>query len=326
MLQRLKQAASLFFWGGATWLALLPLLWRLTAERQWLLVLCQYSPPLLYFLAWLKLAGLAALARPRRAFWGLFPPLLWLLLVIAPFQMHKGQAGDFSALSWNIQAGLSGPDKIAELLAGTGADIVALQEARVPSAQPGGVDPVPALLQRNKLNIARGGERGELVILSRYPMISQRLYNLGGLSQALEARLDINGKILRVMDVHLMTGDPQGMLKGQPLMSRRRVTLSAATRRVQADSLLQSAQAGQEPVLLLGDFNSPPSSMAYRALSTQFQDSFTSAGWGWGLTFPAAHPLWRIDYIWCKGLTPLSSQVLQLPASDHRALQAQLKL
>ncbi|MBS2037684.1 endonuclease/exonuclease/phosphatase family protein [bacterium] len=326
MLRRLKQAAGFFFWGGATWLALLPLLWRLSAERQWLLVLCQYSPPLLYFLAWLKLVGLAALARPRRAVLGLLPPLAWLLTVIAPFQLHKAQAGDLSALSWNIQAGLSGPDKIGELLAQTRTDLIALQEARVPSAQPGGLDPVPTVLQHTRLNVARGGERGELVIMSRFTMISQRLYNLGGLSQALEARLEVNGKIIRALNVHLMTGDPQGLLKGQPLMSRRRVIVSAATRRLQANSLVQAVESGQEPVILMGDFNSPPSSVAYHTLCTQLQDSFSAAGWGWGLTYPASHPLWRIDYIWCKGMTPVGSQVLDLPASDHRAVQAQIKL
>jgi endonuclease/exonuclease/phosphatase (EEP) superfamily protein YafD len=325
VLSKLKRAAVFFFWGGATWLAVLPLLWWVAGERQWFLILCQYAPPVLYFAAWLKLVILAALIRPQRAILGLLPPLLWLLLVLIPFRLHSGGQGDFSALSWNIQAGLSGPEKIAGLLAENKADIIALQEARLPMAQPGGVDPVPVLLQRNKLNVARGGERGELVILSRFTMVSQRLHNLGGLSQALEVRLEINGKIVRVLDVHLMTGDPQGLLKGQPLMSRRRVTLSAETRRLQANSLAAVALSSEEPMILMGDFNSPPSSIAYRTLSTQLKDSFSSAGWGWGLTFPASHPFWRIDYIWCRGLTPVGCQVLQLPASDHRPVLAQIK-
>lgn len=326
VLTKLKRLARAFFWGGATWMALLPLLWQMAGEHEWFLVLCQYAPPVLYALAWLKLVGLAALSRPRRAWLGLLPPLLWFVLVLLPFRTHKSETGDFSVLSWNIQAGLSGPEKIAQVLAETKADVIALQEARVPSAQPGGVDPLPAILKALNCQVARGGERGELVILSRLAMWSQRLHNLGGLSQALEQPLERDGKVIHIIDVHLMTGDPQGILRDEPAVSRKRVLLSAATRRVQADSLTRVVQNIKDPVVLLGDFNLPPSSIAYRTLSSSLTDTFAEAGWGWGLSYPASCPFWRIDYIWCKGLTPVSCQVLALPGSDHRALLCHFKV
>lgn len=318
--------ARAFFWGGATWLALLPLLWQLAGERNWFLILCQYAPPALYALAWLKLAGLAAVSRPRRAWLGLIPSLLWFLLVLLPFRTHRPETGDFSVLCWNIQAGLSGPEKIAQILSEQKVDVIALQEARVPSARPGGVDPVPVLLGALKCQVARGGERGELVVLTSLTMQTQRLHNLGGLSQALDVPLERKGKVIRVLDVHLRTGDPEGVLRGEPALSRRRVKLSAATRRVQADSLTKVVQGIKEPVVLLGDFNSPPSSIAYRTLRSELTDTFAQSGWGWGLSFPANHPFWRIDYVWSKGLTPVGCQVLQLPASDHRALLCHFKV
>lgn len=323
---KLKKFGWAFFWGGATWLALLPLLWQVAGERNWFLILCQYAPPVLYGLAWLKLAGLAALTRPRRAWLGLVPSLLWFVLVLLPFRTHRPDTGDFSVLCWNIQAGLSGPEKIAQILAEQKVDVIALQEARVPSAKPGGVDPVPALLTALKCQVARGGERGELVVLTTLVMQNHRLHNLGGLSQALEVPIERKGKVVHVLDVHLMTGDPQGVLRAEPGMSRRRVHLSAATRRVQADSLAKVVQSIKEPVILMGDFNSPPTSIAYRTLSGQLTDTFAQAGWGWGLSYPANHPFWRIDYIWCKGLTPVGCQVLHLPASDHRALLCRFKV
>ena len=325
-MHKLKRFARAFFWGGATWLAILPLLWLLTGERQWFLILCQYAPPALYALAWLKLVGLAALCRPRRAWLGLIPPLIWFLLFLLPFRWHQPETGDFSVLTWNIQAGLSGPEKIAQILAEQKVDVIALQEARIPSAQPGGVDPLPAILTALKCQVARGGERGELVILSRLTMQTQRLHNLGGLRQALDQPVERNGKLIHILDVHLMTGDPQGLLRGEPAMSRRRVILSAATRRLQADSLVKVVDAIQEPVVLLGDFNSPPSSIAYRTLRNSLTDTFAEAGWGWGLSYPANHPFWRIDYVWSKGLTPVSCQVLNLPASDHRAVLCRFKV
>lgn len=325
-MSKLKSFARAFFWGGVTWLTLLPLLWRAFGEHQWFLVLCQYAPPALYALAWLKLAGLAAVSRPRRAWLGLIPPILWMLFVLLPWRTHRPQSGDFSVLSWNIQAGLSGPEKIAQILAQQNVDAIALQECRIPSAQPGGVDPLPAILTALNYQVARGGERGELVTLSRMTMQTQRIHNLGGLSQALDQPIERKGKLIHLLNVHLRTGDPQGVLKGEPLMSRRRVLLSAATRRLQADSLARVVGQIKEPVVLMGDFNSPPSSLAYQTLSGALTDTFTQAGWGWGLTFPANHPLWRIDYIWCKGLTPVGCQVLSLPASDHRALLCHFKV
>ncbi len=325
-MQKLKSFARAFFWGGVTWLTLLPLLWRATGEHNWFLVLCQYAPPALYALTWLKLVGLAALARPRRAWLGLIPPLLWLLLVLLPFRTHRPETGNFSVLSWNIQAGLSGPEKIAQILAEQKVDAIALQECRVPSAQPGGQDPLPAILKALNCQVARGGERGELVILSRLTMQAQRYHNLGGLSQALDQPVEHEGKLIRLINVHLRTGDPQGILKGEPTMSRKRVLLSAATRRVQADSLARVVESSKEPVVLMGDFNSPPSSIAYQTLDASLTDTFAEAGWGWGLTFPASTPFWRIDYVWSKGLTPVSCQVLRLPASDHRAILCHFKV
>lgn len=325
MLKKAKKVCTFLFWLGAGWLTVLPLLWRVAGERQWFLLLCQYAPPCLYLLALLMVALLAALCRPRRAWLGLLAPLLWLVMLLLPFHFQRGRAGEFSAMSWNIQAGLSGPDKIADLLKEQGADVVCLQEARVPSAQPGGLDPVPVILTKWPRQVARGGERGELVVLTRFTMITQRLHPLGGLSQALEVLVERNGKPMRILNVHLMTGDPQGKLRGQPTWSSRRVTLSAETRRIQADSLLRVVQSSDAPTLLMGDFNSPPTSVAYSTLQQGLTDAFAASGWGWGLTYPANHPFWRIDYVWCKNLTPVQTQVLHLPASDHRALICQLE-
>lgn len=321
----MKKVCTLLFWTGAVWLTLLPLLWRAAGERQWFLLLCQYAPPYLYLLAWLMLALLAALTRPRRAWLGLLPPLLWFLLVLLPFHVQRGRNGQFSALSWNIQAGLSGPDKIANLLKESNADVVALQEVRVPLGQPGAVDPLTTILTRWPRQVARGGAGGELVVLTRFTMINQRLHPLGGLSQALEVMVEREGKPFRILNVHLMTGDPEGKLRGQSGWSTRRVTLSAETRQIQANSLLRVIQSSDTPTLLMGDFNSPPTSTAYSTLQKGLTDAFAVSGWGWGLTYPANHPFWRIDYIWCKNLTPVQTQVLHLPASDHRALLCQLE-
>jgi endonuclease/exonuclease/phosphatase (EEP) superfamily protein YafD len=53
----------------------------------------------------------------------------------------------------------------------------------------------------------------------------------------------------------------------------------------------------EQPLLLMGDFNTSDRHYQYRRLSQLLTNSFERAGWGFGLSFPAAIPLVRIDHI-----------------------------
>ncbi len=66
---------------------------------------------------------------------------------------------------------------------------------------------------------------------------------------------------------------------------------------------LQSAfvagEANKEdgPVLLCGDFNTPPESVLFRHVWDRYTDAFGVAGWGWGYTFINNRTAVRIDHI-----------------------------
>jgi endonuclease/exonuclease/phosphatase (EEP) superfamily protein YafD len=52
------------------------------------------------------------------------------------------------------------------------------------------------------------------------------------------------------------------------------------------------------PVLVMGDFNTPPESAIFRRVWGRYTDAFASAGWGWGYTFFTMRKIAvRIDHI-----------------------------
>lgn len=100
--------------------------------------------------------------------------------------------------------------------------------------------------------------------------------------------------------------------------------------RVRSQQLRQVAafiEAQDQPVILAGDFNSPPHGPGYRQLSAVATDLFRARGVGFGWTITGRMPLRRIDYIWFKGsLVPLECRVLNEIVSDHRAVWGRLGL
>jgi len=84
-----------------------------------------------------------------------------------------------------------------------------------------------------------------------------------------------------------------------------------------------------EPMLIVGDMNTPPTSRYRRRLDRHLTDAFDAVGWGFGHTF-----LWRrklallrIDYIWTGGgATPLRCWTEEAAPSDHRPVLAEIAL
>jgi endonuclease/exonuclease/phosphatase family metal-dependent hydrolase len=109
--------------------------------------------------------------------------------------------------------------------------------------------------------------------------------------------------------------------------------LEARARRDHADELegLLSAFAGTElPTVVAGDMNDGPGSTVWQRLSSQRADAFAVAGTGDGLTFPARHPVRRIDGVFVSSaITVVSATVIDgadvLAGSDHRPVLVQLQ-
>ena len=76
------------------------------------------------------------------------------------------------------------------------------------------------------------------------------------------------------------------------------------------------------PDLLIGDFNTPGGSDSLRAFGTGYVDAFASAGSGWGGTYPARYPFWRIDLSLVRA--PWQAQRAEAIDLDGRRHRAQL--
>jgi len=305
----------------ALFLCLLPILWLTLGERYWPLVLLSYMPGVVLIVPIPFL--LLGVTEMRVRFAG---GLVLLFAVVNFMGMElPGRGcpnGPISVMTYNIRAGLGGAEEVARFMRDQELEILALQEARAPLSKPES-DPVKVLTSElERYQLARGGIRDELVLYSRYPILDSEEVSLGGLSRALVVRLQVDDRVLRVVNVHLMTGDPKGILKGTGSLFRR-LEMTAQTRKVQFEALSELMKSSRVPTLLVGDFNTPPHAEGPRLLSSRMADSFERVGTGFGYTYRADIPVWRIDYIWSGDkLMPCVAKVGDSSLSDHLPLTA----
>ncbi len=99
--------------------------------------------------------------------------------------------------------------------------------------------------------------------------------------------------------------------------------------RQQIAELMQylKARPSSGPVIVGGDFNSPPNDAALLAMSPQLHDTFSIAGNGWGATGTSDYPLFRVDQIWAsRKLQAKSVTAHKTEHSDHRIVRCDLIL
>jgi endonuclease/exonuclease/phosphatase family metal-dependent hydrolase len=232
-----------------------------------------------------------------------------------------------TVMSFNIQhgEGLDGRidlERIAALIGGARADVVALQEVDRGVARTQRRD-LPAELARltgMEVYFAKnidyqGGDYGNAV-LSRLP-IRQRahvpLTMVGDGEQRGVIRLvfEVGGREVLFLATHL---------DHRPSDAERIGSVDAI------EGLI--AHAGRMPVIVAGDFNALPDSRVHRKMERLLTDAWEAAGQGRGFTFPAEAPAERIDYIWFSGeaIDLLGTEVLPTRASDHLPIVSRLRL
>ncbi len=83
---------------------------------------------------------------------------------------------------------------------------------------------------------------------------------------------------------------------------------------------------GQAPLILAGDFNTPPDPSVTSPLDPLARDTFRIAGRGWGATAVNDYPVVRIDQVWVsRGFEPVQVYAKKTMNSDHRLVVADLK-
>lgn len=240
----------------------------------------------------------------------------------------RGATDEIRVLVYNIHAGqdsLGGSNlkRVADLIDEAGADIVLLQEVDMGTERSGDVNQPAELSLATGLGFAfgstldyQGGKYG-IAVLSRWPILADTLVRLGveppqeraGGSYeprgGLLVEIGTDDGSLYALNTHL---DPSSS-------DWFRMQEVAAVREL-ADSLLATGA----PVVIGGDFNSEPGSSVVDWMTTAgWRDAWALCGEGAGLTYPAAAPIKRIDYLFISpDLNCESARVIETTTSDHR--------
>jgi len=233
------------------------------------------------------------------------------LLRVATYNIHRCRGLD----------GRTRPERIAEVLHGVDADVIALQE--VVGAGPrhdGHVQELGASLGMGWVmapaRLLRLHAYGN-VVLSRFPIVHHVRYDLSW--KTCEPRccqrvdVDLGGRLLHLYNVHFGT--------------------AILERRVQAERLagIVSDRRVTGPKVVLGDFNEWTRGPASALLSERLQGVDLSAHLRRRRTYPGVLPLVHLDHIYHAGPVEVRRVELvrtrrSLIASDHLPLVAELAI
>lgn len=217
------------------------------------------------------------------------------------------------------------PERIAEVIAEARPDIIGLQELDVGRKRTGGIDQAHAIAEILKMQhhfhaaLDVEEERYGDAILTALPAEQVKagpLPSIGEQRGALWVEVEVGNTRLQVFNTHL----------GLRRVDRMR----------QADALLGPEWLGNDrradqPVVLLGDFNSIPSSPPYKRLAGKLEDVRRSIAGTLRPSFPSRFPLLKIDHVFVsKGVKVIEAEVISTPlaklASDHLPLMATIEI
>lgn len=143
------------------------------------------------------------------------------------------------------------------------------------------------------------------------------------IDRAVAARVQWTGRQLFLVSLH----GPKNSDK-DPANSSHRPTELLKTSKLQtnqAQDVAKALLANPGPAIIGGDFNAPDSGPAAHLLRGTVTDSFREAGQGWGNTFPADFPIFRLDRIYStEDLVARGYETLAL-GSDHLAVVAEFQ-
>ncbi len=326
------------FWRGALTVAVVLYtaaifaLWawmRYEGDRSWAATLFLFGP------RWVCALPLVVLV-PAACFW--HHRMLWLLAIaamtiagpIAGFQLHLPSSTgpvDLRVMTFNVNQSSYRPGDLAELVDQVRPDIVALQETNRPP---------PPLVWPDGWHTVH---RDEMLVASRYPIrladVLPRTTVPGKLA-AIRYLVELPSGPLQFFVLHLPTpryGLEAVLDRKQGLDLSRTPEAKAMLKIRSEESRLVSQWIAGFPgaKLIAGDFNTPVESTIFRRYWSDYRNSFSTAGFGFGFTKVTEAQGWsygaRIDHIlytppWhCVG-----AWVADDLGSDHLPLVAEFQL
>lgn len=251
----------------------------------------------------------------------LLPVVVWLNLFGGLLADKVQPGGDLTTAEQNVNAGNPDPSGTARDLAASGAQLLALVEL------------TPQSTPAYETGLARAypyhSVQGTVGLWSKLPLSDVRpidIMDYGPLAsrkpaadklaanRALRAKVTTGHGPLTVYVAHL------GSVRVMPSAG-----FWTSSRNIGAQTLGKAVAADPSPrVILLGDLNGSTDDRALGALTAQLRSAQTTAGSGFGFSWPAAFPVVRIDQILLRGVIAHSSEVLPANGSDHLPVEADL--
>lgn len=240
------------------------------------------------------------------------------------------------------------PNPVLRYVAGSGADVVCLQEFGVARGRLTEADVRRALSAYPYRHIYyksdRGGRRMGIATFSKYPIVRRATVDFPSrYNEAIRTDIVVGGDTVRVINCHLESNRLTEKDKAMPAELRRnfdtehltdvtahlsrKLATAYRTRAVQADRVAEEVDGSPYPVVVCGDFNDVPLSYAYTRVRGGLQDAFEATGFGMGFTFHDDWMRFRIDYVLCdSAFTPLQLVRDRVPYSDHYPLLCTLAM
>lgn len=238
------------------------------------------------------------------------PVAVWLNLFGGLlFADKSGSGGDLTVATHNVNAGNPDPAGTAQQVAGSGADIVALQE--LPTGKVAAYE--DALADR----YPHHSVQGTVGLWSKYPVTDSSPVDIKlGWTRAMRATVTTPEGRIKVYVAHLPS-----------VRVKLNAGFTANQRDDSADALGEAiADEPLERVVLLGDLNGTMNDRSLHAVTAQMRSTQGAAGDGFGFSWPAAFPMARIDQIMVRGVEPLASWTLPATDSDHLPIAARVQL
>ncbi len=255
----------------------------------------------------------------------------WLFGVLfLPNQINACAGSDrcptVTVMTLNLGSDLAeaAPERIHEVVAESGADVVAFQE--VNASQAAMIQDDLSQAYSYQVIYAPGEGTLGIALISRYPVVEAEPFYLSvSWLPYQDVTLDVEGRQVAVVNVH---PPPPGIS-----LNPRHMYFSRSLGDMAG---LAEMTGGGGPTILLGDFNVTDQSEDYAILaSSNLSDSYREAGYGFGLSYPAnklygytntrSIPLVRIDYIWhTDHLAASRAWVGSDVGSDHLPVLAEL--
>lgn len=284
------------------------------------------------------------------------------ILTFSPLNFHSSSTIDsdstFQVLTYNVMnfndmdvSKESGENRTLRYILDTDADIVLLQEGAA-KIKMDKLQRIASLMPEvEKKYPYRERRLRDLVILSKYPYeIDNEEITTNAPQKSTAYRLNVNGKELYIIDVHLesikLTGGDKALYRNITDLSKSTDNLSEKTMEdVKSTLLTKLAKAfrtraeqakdlkayinslGNRNVILCGDFNDTPASFTYNTIKgDDMSDAYKDCALGPTITFHANRFYFRIDHILYKGnFKAVDIERGNLKSSDHYPLLVTFK-